>query len=53
MVRAWSGCGGIDIYMCASDEDVLDTWFSSGLLPFSIFGWPDQVSDVAGLAVVR
>ena len=27
------------------DEDVLDTWFSSGLLPFSIFGWPDTVSE--------
>lgn len=26
-----------------SDEDVLDTWFSSGLFPFSIFGWPNQV----------
>lgn len=25
------------------DEDVLDTWFSSGLFPFSIFGWPDEV----------
>mmetsp|Transcript_117662 Transcript_117662/g.374914 ORF Transcript_117662/g.374914 Transcript_117662/m.374914 type:complete len:1058 (-) Transcript_117662:344-3517(-) len=23
------------------DEDVLDTWFSSGLFPFSVFGWPD------------
>lgn len=23
------------------DEDVLDTWFSSGLLPFSVFGWPN------------
>ena len=23
------------------DEDVLDTWFSSSLLPFSVFGWPD------------
>lgn len=22
------------------DEDVLDTWFSSGLLPFTVFGWP-------------
>lgn len=22
------------------DEDVLDTWFSSGILPFSLFGWP-------------
>lgn len=26
------------------DADVLDTWFSSGLFPFSIFGWPDDVS---------
>ena len=25
------------------DPDVLDTWFSSGLFPFSVFGWPDQV----------
>jgi valyl-tRNA synthetase len=25
------------------DEDVLDTWFSSGLWPFSIMGWPDEV----------
>jgi len=23
------------------DEDVLDTWFSSGLWPFSTLGWPD------------
>jgi len=27
------------------DNDVLDTWFSSGLLPFSIFGWPDKNSE--------
>jgi len=25
------------------DPDVLDTWFSSALFPFSIFGWPDEV----------
>uniref|UniRef100_A0A673CE87 Valine--tRNA ligase n=1 Tax=Sphaeramia orbicularis TaxID=375764 RepID=A0A673CE87_9TELE len=25
------------------DEDVLDTWFSSGIFPFSIFGWPNEV----------
>jgi len=25
------------------DEDVLDTWFSSGLWPFAIQGWPDKV----------
>eukprot|EP00948_MAST-09A_sp_MAST-9A-sp1_P003579 g3579.t1 len=24
------------------DEDVLDTWFSSGLLPFTAFGWPNE-----------
>lgn len=28
------------------DHDVLDTWFSSGLLPFSIFGWPDETPDL-------
>ncbi len=27
------------------DEDVLDTWFSSGLWPFSTLGWPDQTED--------
>jgi isoleucyl-tRNA synthetase len=28
------------------DEDVLDTWFSSGLFPFSVFGWPDCSDDM-------
>jgi valyl-tRNA synthetase len=28
------------------DPDVLDTWFSSGLFPFSVFGWPDQTPDL-------
>lgn len=27
------------------DDDVLDTWFSSGLFPFSVLGWPDQVEN--------
>lgn len=27
------------------DEDVLDTWFSSGLWPFSTLGWPDATED--------
>jgi len=36
---------------CASgqirqDEDVLDTWFSSGLWPFSTLGWPDETEDL-------
>jgi len=28
------------------DEDVLDTWFSSALWPFSTMGWPDNTSDL-------
>ena len=28
------------------DEDVLDTWFSSGLWPFSTLGWPEQTDDL-------
>ncbi len=28
------------------DEDVLDTWFSSGLWPFSTLGWPEKVPEV-------
>ncbi|MDQ2080678.1 valine--tRNA ligase [Xanthobacteraceae bacterium Astr-EGSB] len=28
------------------DEDVLDTWFSSGLWPFSTLGWPDDTAEV-------
>ncbi|ODT86676.1 valine--tRNA ligase [Phenylobacterium sp. SCN 70-31] len=29
------------------DEDVLDTWFSSGLWPFSTMGWPEKTADLA------
>ncbi|KAI4890325.1 hypothetical protein NFI96_018351 [Prochilodus magdalenae] len=29
------------------DEDVLDTWFSSGIFPFSIFGWPNECEDLS------
>ncbi len=29
------------------DEDVLDTWFSSGLWPFSTLGWPDATPEMA------
>ncbi len=29
------------------DPDVLDTWFSSGLWPFSTLGWPQQTADLA------
>ncbi|MCZ6454750.1 MAG: valine--tRNA ligase, partial [Alphaproteobacteria bacterium] len=31
----------------ARDEDVLDTWFSSALWPFSTLGWPDETPEVA------
>jgi valyl-tRNA synthetase len=29
------------------DKDVLDTWFSSGLWPFSTLGWPERAEDLA------
>jgi valyl-tRNA synthetase len=35
-------CGSKEI---RQDEDVLDTWFSSGLWPFSTLGWPEQTPD--------
>ena len=31
-----------DIENWKQDEDVLDTWFSSALWPFSTMGWPDE-----------
>jgi valyl-tRNA synthetase len=52
------GCGGVtasrdDLTHCPScsgpvrqDEDVLDTWFSSWLWPFSTLGWPDETPDL-------
>ncbi len=36
-------CGGKNI---KQDEDVLDTWFSSALWPFSTLGWPEQTEDL-------
>ena len=35
-------CGSKEI---RQDDDVLDTWFSSGLWPFSTLGWPEQTPD--------
>ena len=29
------------------DEDVLDTWYSSALVPFSTLGWPDKTEDLS------
>ncbi len=60
-IPAWhcADCGGITVARqtpaacarCGSahieqDPDVLDTWFSSGLWPFSTLGWPDQTPDM-------
>lgn len=36
-------CGSANI---AQDPDVLDTWFSSGLFPFSTLGWPEDTDDL-------
>ncbi len=36
-------CGSTEINQ---DEDVLDTWFSSGLWPFSTLGWPEETPDL-------
>lgn len=36
-------CGSTDI---KQDEDVLDTWFSSALWPFSTLGWPENTKDL-------
>ena len=33
----------------SQDEDVLDTWFSSGLLPFTSLGWPEETIDMQKL----
>lgn len=35
-----------DVIILKQDEDVLDTWFSSGLFPFSVFGWPDNEAEL-------
>ena len=41
--EACGGCGGSSL---EQDPDVLDTWFSSWLWPFSVFGWPDETADL-------
>ncbi|NLB29168.1 MAG: valine--tRNA ligase [Clostridiales bacterium] len=59
-IPAWyCGCGHVTVSRtdpdkcekCGStaitrDEDVLDTWFSSALWPFSTLGWPDETPDL-------
>ncbi|WAR30322.1 SYVC-like protein [Mya arenaria] len=34
-------------FSLVQDEDVLDTWFSSALFPFSVFGWPENTVDLS------
>jgi len=41
--EACEACGSENI---EQDPDVLDTWFSSGLWPFSTLGWPDETADL-------
>lgn len=42
-VAKCSHCGSERVHQ---DEDVLDTWFSSALWPFSTLGWPDDTADL-------
>ena len=42
-ITACPKCGGA----VHQDEDVLDTWFSSALWPFSTMGWPEKTADLA------
>jgi valyl-tRNA synthetase len=41
--QACEKCGSKEL---KQDPDVLDTWFSSGLWPFSTLGWPDETEDL-------
>ena len=41
--HACEACGSTNI---VQDEDVLDTWFSSALWPFSTLGWPEKTKDL-------
>jgi valyl-tRNA synthetase len=53
-IPAWYGPDGevevsrtdLDREGWVQDEDVLDTWFSSQLWPFSVFGWPDETPEL-------
>jgi len=42
-----AACGSCGASEITQETDVLDTWFSSGLLPFTVFGWPQQTPDLA------
>ena len=42
-VTTCAACGSTNLWQ---ETDVLDTWFSSALWPFSTLGWPDQTKDL-------
>ena len=55
---AFAGQGAVEVHAQArahygkeidlhQEEDVLDTWFSSSLWPFSVMGWPEKTEDLA------
>jgi valyl-tRNA synthetase len=41
--KACEKCGNVELIQ---ENDVLDTWFSSALLPFTVFGWPEKTRDL-------
>ena len=44
--RQIPGCESLELKDLKQDEDVLDTWFSSWLWPFSTLGWPEKTKDL-------
>jgi valyl-tRNA synthetase len=44
-VKTPSHCQHCKSEKISQEEDVLDTWFSSGLWPFSTLGWPEETAD--------
>ncbi len=46
MVLRCKKCGSENL---KQEEDVLDTWFSSALWPFGVFGWPESSEDLKNL----
>ncbi|MCW5806097.1 MAG: valine--tRNA ligase [Deltaproteobacteria bacterium] len=40
-------CAACGVSELVQDNDVLDTWFSSGLWPFSTLGWPDKTRELS------
>ena len=46
-MAAFDGEGNLTLVDAQRDPDVLDTWFSSALWPFSTLGWPDETPELA------